>query len=205
MASPAPLIALLTGLLVSRAAPALAQLPFQPLPPPDRWGLTAALGASVNGDQNQPHTGLDLALSLRIPLPVVPRLSAVAEFGTVGWRFDAFGAREEPRVDRVGLRRLVVGVVRRKRDMPAFYAGGGVGWYRYRARIGTLAIPGRFGLHGRAGVEIPLPDRPLAVLGEVQVHAVRGPNRTGDVDDSPVFSHTMWVGSASAGIRFNFK
>src|SRR5688572_2482946 len=126
MASPTQLIVLLTGLLVSgAAAPALAQLPFQPLPPPDRWGLTAALGASVNGDQNRAHTGLDLALSLRIPLPVVPRLTAVAEVGTVGWRFDAFGASEEPRVDRVGLRRLAIGLVRRKRDMPEFYAGGG--------------------------------------------------------------------------------
>lgn len=179
-------------------------------------GITLVLGRLSAGNAGVTDRPRTRAFSLRVDKPAGDDLLLRLEVGRAAWPFARTqyadsgspccpsGATPSPIgtiADRVAVTRITAGIVRRHLPVSAggwtpLYAGGGVGLYRFRSRTGVhYPRPWRTGLHGFAGFEAPIPDRRLAITGEVQFH----------LSDAPPQSALTPSGFITTSVSFGLK
>lgn len=177
--------------------------------------ITSIFGSAVTNNPSNKRGSFELATWIDTPVDRdhVVRLEAAKS----AWHFSGYEyfqapasgwssnpGRGELATDRVSITRLTASVIRRnivlEGDVPGswtpFYAGGGIGAYYFQSHDRQpYARPWRFGIHGLAGLEFPLPNTRLAIVGEVQMHMPGVP--------APSVARTDWFAmlSGSLGIK----
>jgi hypothetical protein len=166
-----------------------------------RPAFGASLGISSTGDRAAERTAPSRDAGASFELPVSPKWSARADFGTAMWTFedrDPYGVllgQESVRIDRLTLSAISHGM--QPCGAPVrFFAGVGAGLYRYRFQA-QRARTMTGGLHGTMGVEVQ-PAQAFAISAEIGIDAAGGPHRR------PVFSEVLWMirGTVSAKVLF---
>ena len=166
-----------------------------------RPAFGASLGISSTGDRAAERTGPSRDAGASFELPVSPKWSARADFGTATWTFqdrdpwDVLLGQESVRVDRLTLSAVSHGSQPCGAPM-RFFAGLGAGVYRYRfqdQRVKTMTG----GLHGILGLDVQ-PSDAFAIGVEIGIDAVGGPHR------DPVFSEVLWMIRATATAKLLF-
>lgn len=168
------------------------------------WSLGAALGRSGNEDEH--HASKDRGRDLRgnLEVPLGSRWAVRVEAGRVSWRFDEYGPLHQTREDVVAVRRATLGLL--GMTNPAYavrgYLGGGLGLYHWNARVGTIDAPITRAGYFTMGLSVPVRRRDWAVTGELQVHIINSPNRTGRPGpEAPVSGSAVMSLTHSIGLR----
>lgn len=172
--------------------------------------VTAVLGRAIPSSATRPRPSFELAT--RFDTPIDERLLVRLEAAKAAWRLSGYEYSERPTFarasspgalvsDRMSVTHFTASLVRRHLGAPAgwtpFYAGGGIGAYRYRSeeRRRTYSRPWHFGIHGLVGFEAPLPNTRMAITGELQGHMPGAP--WDSVANAPWFS----ILNASIGLK----
>ena len=166
-----------------------------------RPAFGASLGISSTGDRAAERTGPSRDAGASFELPVSPKWSARADFGTAMWTFqdrdpwDVLLGQESVRVDRLTLSAINRG------SQPCgapvrFFAGLGAGVYRYRFQTQRAEIK-TGGVHGIVGADVQ-PAESFAIGVEIGIDAIGGPHR------GPVFSEVLWMIRATATAKLLF-
>lgn len=192
-------------------APLSTWTPIQQTP-----GITAVLGRSAAGSGEEPGRNATYEFSARVDTPVGDHHLVRIEVGRAAWRFENTNYVQVPTAccpgvmtslprgtisDRVAITRVTGSVIRHLEHphggWTPFYAGGGIGAYHFEPATRTsYARPWRFGIHGFAGLEVPIPGKHIAIGAEVQLHMPGVP------PNSAVPGNWLGIVSASLGLKF---
>ena len=186
-----------------------AQAQAMTVSPCERLVAGASVGAAINGDRNATHGtypdktsggAVNIDMGLSFEAPIGRQWGARVDLGSVAWPFESQDLSGAPQVrDRVRITRVTLSAVK----IPApcakrvrGYMGISTGGYRYRFTDDGRNVT-RLGVAVFVGFDVLVSDR-LAWTTEFALSAIGGPHR------APVFSNTLFVGQASAGIRVRF-
>ncbi len=168
------------------------------------WSVGAAVGRAGNEDEHHAsnNRGVDLRGNLEVPLG--PRVAVRVEAGRVSWRFDQYGPQHQMRDDDVTVRRVTVGLLGlTDPEAPVRgHFGAGLGFYHWKAAVGTIEHSVTRGAWFTAGIAVPVRRRTWAITGEVQVHVIKSPNEGAPIAaESPVSGSGVLSLTPSIGFR----
>jgi len=167
-------------------------------------GPSAAVTAGINGAGNSwSGGGNGPVLSLHVEVPDAPTYRARLTVGAMRWTPNNEVLDGTAAAGRVSLTHLSVSAIRRyveptRRYPLGFYAGAGVGFYRYAIREGAFDNRNHWGLHGLAGAELARLDTGLAFRLEFQGHLTGGPGHR------QIWAELIPALSASLGVSKKF-